>query len=253
MKSSTRFDMQKISGVMIAFNEEKNIAECLSGLKFCDEIIVVDSESIDRTTETARRMGAKVYTHAFSNFSDQKNFGIGQATGEWVFLIDADERVSEALGEEIKRTVSDARFEAYEVLRKNRIFGRWMAHGINARDYQLRLIKKNKAVFQGLVHERIHPGEKAGKLTNPLAHHSTPTMASYMNKLNAYTEFESQILKNRNEKISIQQLKCRPLAVFIRTALLKGGILDGKEGLFFAIMSAYYDFVNRAKHWERSR
>ncbi len=245
--------MTKISGVLITFNEEKNMEECLSGLNFCDEIIVVDSESVDRTAEIARKMGARVYTHAFSNFSDQKNYGIGQAIGEWVFLIDADERVSGALGEEIKRTVSDAKFEAYEVLRRNRIFGRWMAHGINSGDFQLRLVKKNKAVFQGLVHERISLDEKVGKLKNRLLHHSTPSIASYMNKLNVYTELEVQILKSRNEKPSIHQLKWRPLMVFIRTAFLKRGVLDGTEGLFFAILSAYYDFVNRAKHWERSQ
>ena len=126
-----------------------------------------------------------------------------------------------------------------------------MKYGINANDLQLRLVKKDKALFEGPVHERIYLHEKAGKLKNPLSHYSTSNISAYMRKLNVYTTLQSQVFDDRKENASLQKLIWRPLLVFMRTAFLKAGVLDGIEGLFFSILSSYDDFVSRAKLWEK--
>ncbi len=239
----------KLSAVIITKNEEKNIEDCLKSLLFCDEIIVLDSGSSDRTTSIAARR-AKVVKRNFDNFSAQKNYAISQAASPWVLSIDADERVTPSLATEIKERLTNPAADGYYLLRRNRIFGRWMRHGTNGRDYQLRLIRKEKAVFKGLVHERMDPPGKAGYLQKELLHYSTDTIGSYMIKLNAYSSLEARRLIERRELFSPRRTKWRPLFLFFYLSLWKRGILDGVEGFFFAILSAYNDFLRLAKQWE---
>ena len=239
-----------LSAVVIIYNEEKNIVDCLSCLSFCDEIIVVDSGSTDRSVALAQGMKAKALTHPFTDYASQKNFGIAAARGDWVLLVDADERVTFELAREIQKTISVSSGDGYEFLRQNRIFGRWMHHGSNAGDYQLRLVKRQKAKFQGLVHERVILESPAGRLRAPLLHYSTRTVPDYMKKLNVYTDLEARIMRKNPDRRSELQMKWVPPALFVRRYFLKGEFLDGIEGFLFCILSAYYEFVKRAKCWE---
>ena len=242
--------MRRLSGVVIVRDEEKNIRECLEGLRFCDETVVVDSGSRDRTVEMARSVGAKVFPKPFVDFASQKNFGIEKASGEWLLLVDADERVSPELAFEIKQVLQKPQADGYFVRRLNRIFGRWMKHGGSGNDSQLRLARKEKAVFQGRVHERIRLDSPIGRLQNPLWHASTPTVRDYMRKLNHYTSLEAGGLAGKNEIFSEKKMKRRPLFLFFYLQGWKRGFLDGAEGFIFNMLSAYYEFVRRAKHWE---
>ncbi len=279
--------MTKLSAVIITRNEEKNIGECLSALHFCDEKIVVDSGSTDQTVKIAADHGAKVVPRPFTNFSEQKNFGIEKACGEWVLLIDADERVSEALSFEIQKTIESAKFDGYFLHRLNCIFGRWMRYGDNKNDFQLRLVRKERAYFKGVVHERIYLNERAGDLKNPLLHYSTETISSYMEKLNHYTVLEAgksltlermarpfwrvtrggESPTNAKPQLRISgdterqdppkwvtgppgKMMSKPLVLFFYRMFWQKGFLDGIEGIFFCVLSAYYEFLRQAKCWE---
>ena len=239
----------KLSAVLITRDEGENLRECLEGLGFCDEIVVVDSGSRDDTADLARRLGAKVFFNSFESFAAQKNFAVGKAQGEWVLLIDADERVSSSLGAEIGRVLQNPLREGYFLRRRNRIFGRWMRCGDSGRDKQLRLALRLKAVLTGLVHERVCL-DGAGILKEPLLHYSTPDVKEYMKKLNFYTSLEARALTERKENVSMAKMKLRPFLFFLNVHFIRLGFLDGLEGFLFSVLSAYYEFVRRAKQWE---
>ena len=243
----------KLSAVLITFNEAKNIKECLNDLLFCDEIIVVDSGSTDKTAEIASQHGAKVFQHDFCDFASQKNFAIDLTSGEWVLLIDADERVDERLRTEIVSSVQDSEAQGFFLLRKNRIFNRWIKFGGNQEDLQLRLIRKERARFEGKVHERIFWKGPKITLKNPLLHYSTTTITEYIKKLILYTGIEVEILNSRSAMISDRGLKWRPVAVFFDRFILKRGFLDGSEGFLFCFLSAYYEFIRQARSMESRR
>lgn len=240
----------KLSAAVIARDEEKNIAGCLASLGFCDEIVVVDGGSRDRTVEIARAAGAQVFERPFTDFASQKNFAIECARGEWLLLVDADERPSEGLRREILETLERPRFDAYWVIRSNRIFGRWMRRGANAGDRQMRLVKRGTARFEGVVHERLRVDGPAGLLKEPLLHHSTASISAYMKKLNEYTALEVRECRARGRAFVARDLTRKPLARFVQLAFLKRGLEDGMEGFFFSALSAYYDFVRAAKQYE---
>ena len=245
--------MSRLSAVVIALNEEKNVRDLLANLSFCDEVIWVDSGSSDRTAALAKQGGAKVFERPFDDFASQKNFGISQAGGEWVFLIDADERVTPELAVEIRQTVKSPRMEFYRIRRKNRIFGRWMEHGINAHDWQLRLAATGKARFEGQVHERVRALSAPGRLKNLLLHYSTDSISSYMKKLLRYTELEVSSLRASGKKMEKTDMMLRPLARFGKMGVLQRGLLDGMPGFLFTVLSAYYEFVRRVKWWEKNK
>lgn len=242
----------KLSGVVITRDEENNILDCLSSLDFCDERIVVDSGSQDQTVARARSAGADVYFHPFENYADQKNFAISKATGEWVLLIDADERVNPALKEEIRQVLFCPSSEGYWLIRRNRVFGRFMQGGDHARDYQLRLVRAPLARFQGLVHERIILVGKTERLKEPLFHESTPTISAYMKKLNNYTALEARSNAERKMTRVWLHMMLFPLVKAVQRWIFKAGFRDGVEGFIFIVLSAYYDFIKAAKRWELS-
>lgn len=240
----------KLTAVLIALNEEKRIAACLDSVQFCDEVVVVDSGSSDRTAEIARAARARVVPRRFDDFSSQKNFAVAQASNEWVFSIDADERATPELAEEIRKTIRHAPPAAggYRVSRDNYIFGKKLrcAEG----DEPVRLFRKEGTRFQGVVHEVPAVKGEVGLLTNPLIHHSTETIADYMRKLNSYTTLEAKLLKERGAKFRTSQLFVKPALRFGQKYFLNGGILDGKEGLIFCLLSGYYEMVRYLKFWE---
>ncbi len=239
----------KISAALITRNEEKNIADCIGSLSFCDEIIIVDSFSRDDTCAIARNLRAKVSQREFKDFASQKNFAISLASHPWVFLVDADERVPEELAKEIRKELAAPTAECYWLRRENNIFGRWMKQGQSRQDYQLRLIQKKDAHFEGVVHERLCPIGRSKKLKNPLLHYSTRTVAQYMQKLNHYTTLESRAVSGE-AKIGRTSLSVRPLAVFFRMIFIQESWRDGLEGFMFTVLSAYYEFIKLAKTWE---
>lgn len=244
--------MPKLSAVIIALNEARHVRECLESARFCDERVVVDSGSRDGTFEIAQAAGAKVWHRRFDDFASQKNFAIEKAAGDWLLLLDADERVPEALAGEIRSVIQNPKFAGYRIPRRNRIFGRWMGHGANRRDLPLRLVKKSAARLDGAVHERVTLAGPAGTLRHALDHFSTETISDYMRKLNHYTTLETLNFNEQTAPARLHTMKLKPFLRLCDLVACKRAFQDGTEGLLFAVLSAYYDFVSLAKHWEKT-
>ncbi|KJJ85235.1 family 2 glycosyl transferase [Candidatus Omnitrophus magneticus] len=245
----------KISAVIIAFNEERKIRECLSSIEWVDEIILVDNFSTDKTCEIALNYGAKVVQKKFNNFAEQKNFAVSLASNEWVLSIDADESISEALQREIISLPKNNNFDAYSILRRNIIFAREFKYGGHQIDRHVRLFKKSKGHFSGLIHEKIFIGDntRIGFLNMPLIHYSTSNITEYIKKLNLYTDFESDNFTVDNKIFKKNDIIFKPLAVFLKRYIWQRGFLDGKEGFIFYFLSAFYCFMKYSKIWEKQK
>ena len=161
-----------ISAVVLTRNEEKNIEDCLNSLKWCDEIVVIDDSSIDKTTEIAKKLGTKVFIHSLENdFSMQRNFGLQKAKSEWVLFIDADERVTDELQKEIVAVISENKFNEYYIPRKDTMWGVVLNHGETGNIKLLRLAKKNTGKWTGKVHEVWESDGNSGVLKNYIIHY----------------------------------------------------------------------------------
>ncbi|MBU0519187.1 glycosyltransferase family 2 protein [bacterium] len=228
----------KLSICMIAHNEEAKIAAALQSAAFADELIVVDCESRDKTGEIAKQNGARVFIQPNrENLNVNKNFSFEQACGEWIFCLDADELISVELADEIKRTVEKGCQEAaFFIPRKNHYFGKWLKYGGQYPDWQLRLVRRDKAHFAAKhVHERIQVAGKTGRLKAPLLHYPYDSKGEAGRKLDFYTSFEAKHLLSQGIKPSFRMayryLYFKPVTRFVRRYIFKLGFLDGSVGL----------------------
>lgn len=237
-----------ISVVVITRNEADNITDCLEGVRWADEIIVVDSGSTDRTRELARQQDARVIDIDWAGFGAAKQRGVDEARGPWVLSIDADERVTPALAEEIQRAVCDEQYAGYEMPRLTSFVGVWVRHSGWYPDFVLRLFCKDCGRFsQALVHEGVTVDGAVGRLTHDLLHYSYRSLTDYLQRLNRYTTLAAQELHDRGVRAALWQPLLKPPAIFLKRYLLKAGFLDGWTGLQIAFLSAVYVFVKYAK------
>lgn len=243
-----------MSAIVITKNEEANIAACLEGLAFCDERIVVDAGSTDRTVEIAARNGARVTAHAWQGFGRQKNFALSLAQGEWVLAIDADERVSPALAREIVRAVSEGRADGYEVARLSSFAGRQMRHSGWFPDYVLRLFRRGKARFSDdLVHERLICSGPVMRLTEPLAHCSVTRLEDAISRIDRYSTAGAEMLLASGRRVSFARGITHGLWTFFRVYVLRLGFLDGREGFLLAVANAEGTYYRYMKAWLAGR
>lgn len=240
----------RLTAAVITMNEEKNIRDCLQSISFADEIIVVDSGSTDSTRQVAELMGAKVYTEPFVHFSHQKNTALTKASGDWVFFIDADERVPAELSAEITAITKSSRMDkVFSVRRITHFFGRELRYCGTQSDYPIRLFPRDKAFFEQPVHERIVTELDTRRLAYPLIHYSTRDMEHYRQKLNQYVALELDTLALKDRKVTIFDFLLRPALKFAYIYFWNKGILDGVPGLQFAALSAFYDFKKFYQYW----
>lgn len=243
--------MATVSVLIITRNEEKNILRCLESVKWADEIILVDAESSDRTVEIAQNYTDKIFVRKWGGFGAAKNFANRQATGDWLFWVDADEEVPPALAEEIKQTLANPQADGYFVPRLANFLGKWIKHSGWYPGYVLRLVRRELAKFSDLqVHEGLITPPKSEKLKNPLFHYTDPSIRHYFNKLNNYTSLAAEDLQNRGKRFRLHDLLIHPLHIIIKMYILKGGFLDGFQGFLLALFSGVYVFVKYAKLWE---
>lgn len=239
----------KISVAIITLNEEEKLPDCLKSLDFADEIVLVDSGSRDNTKTIAESFGAKVHYRTFDNFANQKNAAIELCEGEWIFLIDADERVTQKLAEEIKNAAaSENEFVAYQITRLNHIFGGKIRHGASGSDQPVRLIKNGHARYQGLVHEQIKAEGPVGQIDAELEHITYQTLDEYYRKFNLFSTLDAQeMLRKKPKKPGIAIMLIRPWAEFFIYYIMKLGFLDGWRGFLYQVISSYYVFIKYAK------
>ncbi len=235
-----------LSIALITHNEEENIEACLESVRWADEIIVVDDGSKDATVKLAQKFTSRIYTEPFRNFAAQKNSAMQHASGDWIFFIDADERVSPELAREIQQISRGPKDHVYSVKRHTYFFGRPLHYSGTQEDYPVRLFPRGHAVYEQPVHETIVSRLPVKALPQPLIHYSTKNLAHYRRKLDQYVSFELQVMKSRPRAPWITDIALRPAARFFQLYFWNLGILDGIPGLQYAALSAYYAFL---KHW----
>ena len=239
----------KISATIIACNEERNIARAIESLRCCDEIIVVDNGSIDRTVELAEKLGARVVEEAWHGYSAQKNYATTQASYDWILSIDADEALSEGLEGEIWQIKkAGPEFDAYTMPRLAQYLGRWIMHSGWYPDRKVRLFNRNKAKWVGdFVHESVQVSGKVGHLDGNLLHFTCTSLSEHLKTMDVYTTLAAQQIVTEGRTIGTAHLLLDPLWTFWQTYLFKRGFLDGFEGLAIAYMAAFYNFMKYAK------
>lgn len=237
-----------LSAVVITKNEEAAIQRCLESVAWADEVVVLDSGSMDRTVDIAREMGAKVSVSAdWPGFGPQKNRALAMASGDWIFSLDADEWVTPDLAAEIRAAVDAAEFDAWRVPRLSSFCGRFMRHSGWWPDYVTRLFRRGAGRFSDdVVHERTLVDGALGTLRHPVMHETYVDLEDMQEKFNRYSSLGAQALHARGKRGGIGKALLHGLAAFVRTYLLRRGFLDGREGIMLAIANAevaYYKYV----------
>lgn len=241
-----------ITAIVLTKNEEKNIIDCIESLSFCDEIVVIDDNSEDLTDAVAKKAGAHVYQHALdNNFSKQRNFGLEKAKGEWVLFVDADERVSKALQNEIVYKISkDDGVHGYFLKRQDYFHGKKLQFGETAHVQLLRLAKKGNGIWRGVVHEVWDVKGKTETLETVLDHYPHRTINDFLREINFYTDLRSRELFKQGIKVHWYDLILYPKAKFIQNYVLKMGFRDGVAGMIMALMMSFHSFLVRGKLWQ---
>ncbi len=248
----------KLSTVIIAKNEEKNIRRCIESQQECiDEIIVlVDDSSTDDTFEIASSYPSIVTKKVkWEGYSQTKKFGVTLASNNWILWIDADEAVSPELCEEIKEfKKSVPSFTAYSIPRKAYFLGKWIRHCGWYPGRVVRLFNKNEVDFNNnSVHEQLNVEGITGKLSHDLEHFTDPDIHHYFEKYNNYTSLAAAELFNKGRKFSVSDILLRPLIIFLKMYFIRAGFLDGLHGFILSIFSASYVFTKYCKLWEHER
>ncbi len=246
-----------LSVIVITKNEERNIAACLESVRWADELVVVDACSEDRTTELARAGGATVFVRKWPGFGPQKNFGMEQARSEWLLILDADERVSASLRDEIIQCIDRWTLDApsaYRMPRCNYFYGAWVRWGGVFPDYQIRLLRKGRARYNdAAVHENLVVEGNVGTLSTPLDHFTERRVKDHFKKFGLYTSLAAQEKGRIRVHVRPSDLLIRPLVVFVKTYLFKQGFRDGVRGLIVCAFASMYTFVKYAKLWDLTR
>ena len=241
-----------ISAIILTKNEEKNIGDCLDSISWCDEKIVIDDHSSDKTVEIAKKKGAKVLQRLMENdFADQRNYGLEKAKGDWILFIDADERVSNALWYEIMAHTSEAIEECvgFYIKRQDTMWGKVLKHGETGNISLLRLAKKGSGEWEGTVHERWNIKGKTTTLRNSLDHFPHQTIAEFLREINFYTDLRAEELFRKKVKSNWLSIIIYTKAKFFVDYVIKAGFLDGLEGLVFALLMSLHSFLVRGKLW----
>ncbi|MHC4392265.1 MAG: glycosyltransferase family 2 protein [Planctomycetota bacterium] len=250
--------MPKLSACIIAFNEEASIRACIESVSFCDEVLVVDSHSTDRTREIATEVGARVVEHDFEGHIQQKNFAIESAAHDWVLSLDADERCSEAMQAEVTRLMSeeggasvDGGPPGFSFARRNRYLGRWIYHGGWYPDRKVRLFDRRRGQWGGTnPHDHVVLQGEGRALRSEILHESYRDLRAHMKTIDNFTSIAArEKLKKGVRFLPLYLLLSGPLR-FLKMYVLKLGILDGWPGLVCASMGAWYEFLKYAKLYE---
>lgn len=243
-----------LGAIVIARDEEDDIADCLAALAFCDEIVVVDGGSRDRTVALAEAAGARVTVRAdWAGFGIQKQRALDLATTDWVLSVDADERVGAGLAGEIRAAIASGRHDGYRLDRLSMFLGRFMRHGGWHPDRILRLARRERCRFtDAIVHEALLVDGSVGDLAEPLTHYSYRDVDDVLTKLRAYALASAAVRRRRGRRGGLASALLRAHVAFLKAYLLQAGFRDGRHGLVAAIFRAEETFWRYlAVGWER--
>lgn len=241
-----------ISAIILTKNEEGNIKECLGGLLWCNEILVVDDDSGDSTVKIAKEMGARVILHPLNeDFSKQRNFSLSQAKYDWILFVDGDERVSDRLAKEIQYNLLKeknglGKIGGFYMRRYDYFLGKLLKHGETANVKLLRLARRGSGIWQRKVDEVWVVEGEIKTLKNPLMHFSHPNLTQFLESINRRSTMNAEEFYSQGKKIAFLDW-FKPLAKFVSNYLFKIGFLDGVAGFVFAVLMCLHSFLVRGK------
>ncbi|WP_428228883.1 glycosyltransferase family 2 protein [Flavobacterium sp.] len=235
---------KKLSVIILTYNEEFYIADAIRSVEFADEIIVLDSHSTDATAEIVSNLGATLIFRKFDNYSNQRNYAIESATGEWVLFLDADERVSDKLKHEILDCINLNNCDAFRIWFPHFFMDRFLFHYT---DKVTRLIKNDNIRFENEVHEKLVLKSKPPVLKNHMIHYTYKNLIHFISKKDKYAWFQAQMSFEKGKKATLFLLMFKPFYRFFHTYFIKRVYLDGVPGLAAAAIDAYGVFSRYAK------
>jgi glycosyltransferase involved in cell wall biosynthesis len=233
-----------LSVIIPTYNEAAYILDALASVAFADQIILIDSFSEDKTVALAKPLVTKIIEREFDNFSSQKNAALQYATSDWVLFLDADERVTQSLEQEIIATISNPKHGGYKINFPHFYMNRFLySHS----DDVLRLVKREGASYSGNVHEKLRCEGTIGKLENHMLHYTYKGLTNYITKKESYAWYQAEQLYNKGKKATLFHFFFKPIYRFLKSFIIKGGYKDGVPGLTVAAVNAYGVFERYAK------
>ena len=244
-----------VSALVICRDEERHIAECLESVAWCDEIVVVDSGSSDRTLEIARKRATRVLQRDWTGIADQKNFALAQASGDWVLNLDADERCTPALRDAALAAIrSDPPQAGFEVRRHALYLGRWIDHGGWYPDWKLRVFRRGRARFSSHgPHDRVAADGPVGRLDAEILHLTYGDFAEHLRTVQRFSDEVAGEWAAAGRRFSLARALAHPPVKFFECWLWKQGFRDGWPGFVIAATSAFYVFAKHVKLQEKTR
>ena len=244
--------MPKVSVTVITLNEAEHIGAALDSAAWADEIVLVDCGSTDGTADIARARGADVFCRDWSGYVDQKNYAAEHASHDWIFSLDADERIPPALAAEVRGLLSsEPAVRGYRVPRVTFHLGRWIRTTDFYPDFQTRLYDRRAARWRGkYVHESVAVDGSVGQLRHDLEHYSFRDLRDHLDRVNHYTTLAARQMNEAGRRAGPLDLLVHPPAAFLRNYVLRRGILDGTAGLTISLVNSFSVFLKFAKLWE---
>jgi len=247
----------KLTVTVITLNEEKDLRRCLESVRdLADEIVVVDSGSTDKTVEIAKKYGAKVYHRDFDNYSNQKNYAVKKATGDWILSMDADEEIPPKLSKEIREAIGSDEFVAFNMPRRNIILGKFIKYSRWQPEFERHVVwlfRKGKGKWVGDVHETVVLDGDVGRLKNAKVHYQYETVNEFMNMMNKYSELDAEQRIKNGLKFSFFRLIFDPVYNFLVRFFYRLGFLDRWRGFVLSYLMAVYHLELWIKVWEKER
>jgi glycosyltransferase involved in cell wall biosynthesis len=245
-----------VTAAVITLNEERNLPGLLERLDWADEVVVVDGGSHDATVELARRRADRILVRSFDTFARQRNCALDAARGDWVLAIDADERPTPTMVEELHDTLRSTRAAAFRVPIRSTIFGRTVRYGGTQDDRPRRLLRRGQGRWSGAVHEVLHVSGPVRQLRHGLQHHTLPDLSAFLGKMNHYTTLAARERMAAGRRPPSGELFLAPVREALRRLFLKHGYLDGPHGWAFCLLSGLSAWAVEHKHrqlWRGSR
>lgn len=238
----------KLAVIILTHNEERHIEACIRSASFADEILVIDDDSTDHTTELARAAGARVISHPLAgDFAGQRNFALTQTDADWVLYVDADERVNEGTEAEMRRVMAENARAVYEIKRINVAFGQRMYYGGHRPDYSQRFYPRLAVRWVGRIHEHVESELPVRQMGGSLLHYTYTDWTRYFQKFNNYTTLMAEKQYAEGKRTSFLKILLDPPFAFFRFYILQRGFLDGRLGFILGMFHGFYTMVKYVK------
>ncbi|MBI2103747.1 glycosyltransferase family 2 protein [Candidatus Woesebacteria bacterium] len=245
-----------LSVVILTKNEQENITDCIKSVKFANEIIIIDDNSTDKTIQIARKQGAKIFERSLNgDFAAQRNFGLNKVTSKWVLFLDADERVSRQLAEEISQALNDSFVAAsgFYVRRQDFLWRKPLKYGEVGNIKFLRLALKKAGQWQRKVHETYKVSGRVKALKYPINHYPHQDIKVFLEHINFWSSLHADANWLEGKRSNLAKIIFMPIAHFVKNYFFKLGFLDGMSGFVFALIMSFHSFLAWGKIWTKQQ